>query len=75
MMAMTSTTGDFRLTGTEREHSVFHRLMTRIVEARQRQAERAINAYLLSLDEASLERLGYERDDLEQKGAGGYPFL
>ncbi|MGX1096649.1 hypothetical protein ACSSVZ_000664 [Amorphus sp. MBR-141] len=74
-MAMTSTTGDFRLTGTEREHSVFHRLMTRIVEARQRQAERAINSYLMSLDDASLERLGYNRAELEAQGGGGYPFL
>jgi hypothetical protein len=74
-MAMTSTTGDFRLTGTEREHSLAHRLMTRIVEARQRQAERAINSYLMSLDDASLERLGYDRADLEKQAAGGYPFL
>lgn len=74
-MAMTTTSGDFRLTGTERETSVLARLMNRIVEARQRQAQRAINAYLLSLDDTSLERLGYERDELEKDGAAGYPFL
>ncbi|MDQ0315267.1 hypothetical protein [Amorphus orientalis] len=74
-MAMTTTSGDFRLTGSEREHSALHRLMSRIITARQRQAERAINAYLLSLDDKSLEQLGYERKSLEKNASGSYPFL
>lgn len=74
-MAMTTTSADIRLTGSEREHSVLHRLMSRVIEARQRQAERAINAYLLSLDDETLERLGYERKQLQREATGSYPFL
>jgi predicted signal transduction protein with EAL and GGDEF domain len=71
----TITARDDTLTGTEREKSFFTRLGTRLMEARKRQADRAVAAYLLSLDDETLQRLGYDRRELERRDPTGYPFL
>ncbi len=48
--------------------------MNRIVEARQRQAQRYVNGYLLAMDDESLRRAGYDRKTLENKESAFYPF-
>jgi hypothetical protein len=46
----------------------------RVVEARQRQAQRYVNGALLALDDESLERAGYDRKSLERLESALYPF-
>lgn len=74
-MARSITPGDFRLTGTDREAGLLSRIGQRIIAAREDRARRAVNAYLLSLDDATLEKLGYDRRTLEATNPGGYPFI
>lgn len=59
----------------EHEEGFFTRLGHRLVESRKREADRAVAAYLLSLDNATLARLGYDRHEIEQRDPQGYPFL
>ncbi len=40
-----------------------------MVSARERQARRYVNGYLLSLDDATLAAYGYDRNELERQGA------
>ncbi len=74
-MARSTTASDFRITGSEREEGILQRIGRRIVAARQDQARRAVNVYLLSLDDETLARLGYDRRELENTTPGGYPFI
>mgnify|MGYP006282999055 CR=1 FL=1 len=74
-MADITTIGAARLTGSQKETSLLQRIAARMIAARQDQAQRAVNTYLLSLDDATLERLGYDRGELERTTPGGYPFL
>ncbi len=53
----------------------FSRLGQRLVAARKARADQAVAAYLLSLDDATLEKLGHNRAQLEQSAPKGYPFL
>lgn len=46
----------------------------RVVEARQRQAQRYVNGFLLAMDDASLKRAGYDRKSLEGRESAIYPF-
>ncbi len=46
----------------------------RVVEARQRQAQRYVNGVLLAMDDESLERAGYDRKVLERQESALYPF-
>jgi hypothetical protein len=46
----------------------------RVVEARQRQAQRYVNGILLAMDDASLERAGYDRKTLERQESSLSPF-
>ena len=48
--------------------------MNRIVEARQRQAQRYVNGVLLSMDDESLVRAGYDRKVLERQESSLYGF-
>jgi len=63
------------LTGTAHEQSLLSRIGTRIINARRAQADRAVAAYLLSLDDDTLDTLGYDRDELKARDPKGYPFL
>lgn len=71
----TTTANHFSLTGTGTEKGVFARIGARLVESRMRQADRAVAAYLLSLDDDTLTRMGYKRSDIEARDPSGYPFL
>ena len=44
-----------------------------LIEARQRQADRYINGYLLTLDDKTLERSGFNRKEIIKKGSSFYP--
>ncbi|MFD1696505.1 hypothetical protein [Roseibium aestuarii] len=47
------------------------RALGRMVEAREKQARRYVNGYLLSLDDATLTAHGYDRASLEKEGRTG----
>jgi hypothetical protein len=69
---MTTTThnADLGVATSRRERGTFSRLFQRMIEARQRQADRAVSAYLLSLDDRTLKEHGYDRAMLESKSTG-----
>lgn len=75
MATTTVSARDFALTGSEKEQGLFARIGSRIIASRKRQADRAVAAYLLSLDDATLTRLGYDRAEVERRDPAGYPFL
>ncbi|WP_349357666.1 hypothetical protein [Stappia sp.] len=49
--------------------SFMRRAFDGLVSARERQARRYVNGYLLSLDDATLAAHGYDRAELERQGA------
>ena len=71
----TITARDYVITGSEKERGFFSRMGARLIESRRRQADRAVAAYLLSLDDETLVRLGYDRAEVETRSPAGYPFL
>lgn len=71
----TITAPDYALPAAREEKGFFSRLGSRLVESRKRQADRIVAAYLLSLDDDTLGRLGYDRADLERRSPAGYPFI
>jgi hypothetical protein len=46
----------------------------RVVEMRQRQAQRYVNGILLAMDDQALERAGYDRKALERQESAISPF-
>jgi len=66
---------DASLTGTAQERGFFHRLADRLVASRKAQADRAVAAYLLGLDDDTLSSLGYDRDELLSRDPKGHPFI
>jgi hypothetical protein len=48
---------------------LFRKALDSMVAARERQARRYVNGYLLSLDDATLAAYGYDRADLERQGS------
>ena len=48
--------------------------LNRMVEARERQARRYVNATLLGLDDETLARSGFDLKQLEKQGASHAPF-
>ena len=54
--------------------SFFAGLFGTMISARERQAKRYVNGYLLSLDEQTLTELGYDRATIESEGAARFPF-
>lgn len=44
-----------------------------LIEARQRQANRYVKGYLLTLDDETLKANGYDRKTLSKKGTAIYP--
>jgi hypothetical protein len=70
-MAIATTT----IGGTNRTHGGFiRRAFDRMVEAREKQARRYVNGYLLSLDDATLASHGIDRRELEREGTAGMIF-
>lgn len=54
--------------------SMFRRAMDRMVSAREKQVNRYVNGYLLTLDDATLAANGYNRKSLEKAESAIYPF-
>ncbi|PCJ95061.1 MAG: hypothetical protein COA52_04350 [Hyphomicrobiales bacterium] len=54
--------------------SVFRRAMARMVSAREKQVNRYVNGYLLSMDDTTLANNGFDRKELEKNGTAIYPF-
>ena len=73
-MAITATQ-DFAVDRPASEKGFFARLGEKIMESRKRQADRAVAGYLLSLDDETLTKLGYNRDEVLQRDPRGYPFI
>lgn len=46
--------------------SALRRFFNAMIEARQRQAQRQVNGYLLEFDDATLESYGFKREELEK---------
>lgn len=55
-------------------NSMFRRAMDRMVSARQKQVNRYVNGYLLTLDDATLAASGFNRETLEKSESAIYPF-
>jgi hypothetical protein len=68
----TMTFGDV-LTRTAPPRGVMKRAVARMIAAREAQAQRRVNTYLLGLDDASLAALGYDRGLLERAGTSVLP--
>lgn len=50
-------------------NGLVRRAFDRMVQARSQQANRYVNGYLLSLDDATLASHGYDRAELERQGS------
>ena len=50
-----------------RKPSLFMRIINGMIDARQREAQRTVNAYLRELDNATLEELGYRPEDIKKR--------
>ena len=68
----TTTFGDVR-NRTAPPRSILRRAAAQLIAAREAQAHRRVNAYLLGLDDAALAALGYDRNLLEDAGRGYVP--
>lgn len=73
-MAFTATQ-DFVVDRDTPSKGFFARVGEKIMDSRKRQADRAVAAYLLSLDDSTLEQLGYNRAELKARDPRGYPFI
>ncbi len=68
----TTTFGDVR-NRTAPPRSILRRAMAHMIVAREAQARRRVNVYLLGLDDATLAALGYDRNVLDDAGRGLAP--
>jgi len=53
-------------------NSFFRNAYHRVIEARERQANRYVNNALLSLDDETLKSMGTSREELRRKGASSF---
>lgn len=65
----TITANEHAFGAEQRGRSFFRRGFDRVIKARQRHADRLVAAHLLSLDDASLEKLGYTRAEVKRSAA------
>ena len=56
------------------QKGILRRALDRLVTARERQARRYVNGYLLALDDATLAGYGYDRRELQREGSIVGPF-
>ena len=56
---------------TAKTRGFFRNALATIVDARQRQANQYVSGALLMLDDATLTRHGYTREELRRKGGSG----
>lgn len=73
-MAITTTT-NVSIPTADRGSGFFSRLGQKLIAARQARANQAVAAYLLTLDDATLEKLGHDRAALESSNVRGVPFI
>lgn len=52
----------------------FRSTFDRMIAARERNARRFVNGALLNLDDETLARAGFTREELKKQGASVYPF-
>ncbi|MFD0916253.1 hypothetical protein ACFQ14_07535 [Pseudahrensia aquimaris] len=52
----------------------FRNTFDRMIAAREKQARRYVNGALLSLDDETLKKAGYSRDEIKKRGSAVYPF-
>lgn len=67
-MATTTLDGSAPVRLAARRPSLLKRAVGGLMEAREREARRYVNGYLLTLDDATLTSLGYERETLRKSG-------
>ena len=60
-----------RATDKARKPGLFMRMIQALVESREREARRYVNAYLRSLDDKTLAELGYDRAEIRNSDVGG----
>jgi len=53
---------------------LFERMFARFIEARQLQAQRYVNGYLLTFNDQTLAELGYERSELKKNAVDYFPY-
>ncbi|MXN63532.1 hypothetical protein GR183_01330 [Stappia sp. GBMRC 2046] len=70
-MAIATTTSTSLRAGRSSGKGLFNKAVDRMVAARERQARRYVNGYLLSLDDATLSAYGYDRKELERESRFG----
>jgi hypothetical protein len=56
------------MTATTNKPGFVRSVLSALVEARQREAERYVNGVLLSLDDETLKSHGYSRAELSRRG-------
>lgn len=54
--------------------SLFRSAYDRLIESRERQADRYINSALMSLDDKTLASMGTSREELRRKGSKNFAF-
>lgn len=59
----------------EKHMSVFGDFGRKVIASRQRQADRQVAATLLGLDEETIRRSGYTREELQRKAKGSYLYF
>ena len=59
-----------RATDKVRKPGLFKRMFQALVVSREREAQRYLNGYLLSLDDKTLADLGYARAEIANSDAG-----
>ncbi|SMC58795.1 hypothetical protein [Rhizobium sp. RU36D] len=55
-------------------NSIFRNAYNRVIEARERQANRYVNGALMNLDDKTLASMGLTREELRRKGTAAYIF-
>ncbi|WP_186396897.1 hypothetical protein [Stappia sp. TSB10GB4] len=69
MAIATTTTTAISSVSRSSSKSVFRKALDSMIAARERQARRYVNGYLLSLDDATLAAYGYDRAELERNSS------
>ncbi|MEH0069695.1 MAG: hypothetical protein ACK4HD_17085 [Pannonibacter phragmitetus] len=68
-MALSTVTSTMIAADRRSSRSIIRRAFDHMVAAREKQALRYVNGYLLSLDDATLAAYGYDREELRRQGS------
>lgn len=69
-----SPSSGFKAAAEKSRPSLLRRVFDRMVAARQLQAKRYVNGYLVTLDDATLRQMGLNRADIEKQGTAQFPY-